>query len=199
MNSHPRTLTEAINQIRDKLVTLEFTDIVQGRAMLFDEKLAGQDRSQPKPMVHVGNGEYLDCRPNDTFKSVIFFASKDLEKSDYNQNRPSGHAKNHVIRSTRNVSLYGWVNMKAIPDRYDDGSGFPELIKMELKKALQNARCVTQITGYQDGQVNEVFKPFIVSDLDKQYDKWPYCAFRIDLAVLCIETNVLAGPPNNYV
>ena len=169
--NEPRTLTEAINRIRNKLVILDWTDIVQGRASIQTTQSTGQERPQTRPMVHVGNGEYLDCRPNDEYKSVLFFVAKDVEKSDYNQAAPKGHAPNHIIRTSRPLTLIGWANLQKLPG-YDDGSGFPELIKLDLKNSLRWVRCVTAIGDFQDGPLNEVFKPFVVSDLDRKYDRF---------------------------
>ncbi|GAB3783300.1 hypothetical protein GCM10028818_41010 [Spirosoma horti] len=188
--NEPRTLTEALNRVRDKLVKLTWTDIVQGRVALHAEKLAGHDRPQPKPMVHVGNGEYLDCRPSDLYKSVIFFASKDSEKNEYNQAAPFGHSQNHINRARRAVTLYGWVNLAKLPG-YDDNSGFPEPIKIELKRVLQTVRCVIATGDYADGSITEVFKPFVVSDMDRKYDRWPYACFSLQLTMMTIETNPL--------
>ncbi|GAB2582471.1 hypothetical protein [Spirosoma areae] len=187
--NEPRTLTEAIERIGNKLSGLEWTEVIYNRVAIHDVKLAGQDKPQIKPMAYVGNGEYADCRPNDNYTSVVFFASKDPEKNDYNQASPFGHAQNHINHATRAVTLYGWVNLSKLPD-YDDGSGFPEKIKLQVKKSLQLVRCVTQITGYQDGVLPDVFRPFVVSDLDRKYDRWPTVAFRIDFTVMTVETNV---------
>jgi hypothetical protein len=186
--NEPKTLSEGIDRIRDKLITLEWTDIVQKRASIQSNQATGQDKPQIRPMVHVGNGEYLDCRPNDTYKSVVFFVSKDPEKNDYNLAMPKAHAPSHILRTQRAVTLIGWVNLAELPD-YDDGTGFPELIKVELKNALKWVRCITSIGDYQDGPLSEVFKPFQVSDMDRKYDRWPFACFKLELTVMTIECN----------
>lgn len=187
--NEPRTLTEAIERVRDKLVLLPWTDRVVGRAHIHDVKLAGQDKAQLKPEVHIGNGEYLDCRPNDNYKSVIFFATAEKEKDDYNRLKPTGHAINHINRVTRNITLYGWVNLSLTPG-YDDGTGFPELIKISVKQAVKQAYCVVSAGDWKDGQINDVFKPFVVSDLDRDYERMPFCAFRLELVLHMVETRL---------
>ena len=187
--NEPRTLTEALNRVRDKLLTLDWADSVQNRVAMHGERLAGQDKPQTKPMLHVGNGEYLDCRPNDSYKSVIFFATNAAEKNDYNQAAPFGHAQNHIIRTKRAVTLYGWVNLSTLA-AFDDGSGFAELIKVDLKRALMLTRCVVAISDYADGTVSETFKPFTISDLDRKYDRWPFHTFSIQLTIQTIETRL---------
>lgn len=186
--NEPRTLTEAITRLQDKLSELDWTDQVFGRAAVYEEKLAGQDKGQIKPMVYnPASRDYIDARPSDKYDCVIFFTATAPEKNDWSQEKGFGHAQSHIIRPRRAVTLYGWINLGKF-EQFDDGSGFPELIKLDLKQTLKTMTgCVASIGDYQDESMREAFKPFQVSDLDRRYDLWPYACFSLQLTVYTIE------------
>ena len=186
--NEPRTLTEAISRIQANLSQLDWTDKIYGRATIQDQNKVGDERPQLIPMAYASNGEYEDCRPNDSYKSILFFVATESEKNDYSLASPKGHAPNHILRAQRPVTLIGWANLANQPG-YDDGSGFGELIKISLKNSLRSVRCVISIGNYQDGLLNEVYKPFVVSALDRKYNRWPHLAFRLELVLQYIETN----------
>lgn len=183
--NEPKTLTEAINRIQTALIPLSWTEIIQGRATIQDRRTAGQPKAQLLPMVHVGEGEYLDCRPNDEHASILFFLATEPEQNDFNRAK---HSPTHAIRTERAMSLIGWVNLSRLPSFVQDPTGFPELIKVDLKETLKYVSCVIRIGAFLDGPLAAVYKPIVVSELDRKYDRWPYCCFRLELVVQTIET-----------
>jgi len=186
--NEPRTLTEAIARVGLALQALPWTDQVYGRAARQDQQGPGQERPQWIPLVHAGDGEYRDCRPNDDHRSVIFFATRENERNDWSQERPGGHASGRVIRPRRAVSIIGWVNLSQLNGAWDDGSGFPELVKVSLKDTLKTlTSCVASIDEYIDEPLSEVYKGFRVSDLDRKYDRYPFACFRQDIHLYTIE------------
>ena len=171
--NEPRTLTEAIDRVRTLLLPLPWSDQVFGRAHV----------QQQLPRAYVSDGEYVDCRPNDEVRSVVFFYTTAAEKNDFDRSK---HNPRHAIRARRDVVLIGWVNLESL-NEYASPDGFPELIKKDLKTALKNEPCVVRIGDYQDGVLRDVFKPFNVTALNKKYDQWPFACFRLDLTLMTIE------------
>lgn len=184
--NEPRNFTEAIDKVRSALAPLKWTDQIFGRAALHYRQTTGQNREQPLPMAYTGNGEYVDCRPNDRYKSVLFFAATDRERNEFSRWEGKGHTAGHILRPSRAFSLIGWVNMEALPD-WDDQSGFAERIKTDLKAKLKTVACVAEIRDYVDTPINEVFRPFLVTDLNTKFDRMPFCVFRLDLVLQCVE------------
>lgn len=188
--NEPRNFTEAINQLRSALLSLDWTDQVFGRAALHYRQGIGQTREQPLPMAYAGAGEYIDCRPNDAYKSVLFFAATDRERNEFSRAEGKGHTAGHIIRPSRAFALIGWVNLDALPD-WDDQSGFAERIKLDLKAKLKTVGCVAAIGDYIDTPINEVFRPFLVTDLNTKFDRMPFCVFRLELVLQCVESRQL--------
>lgn len=182
--NEPKTLTQAIDRIRLALTPLLWTEMIYGRVSVQDRKTEGQAKSQVLPMVHRGDGEYLDCRPNDEQSSILFFVAPEPEKNDFNRSK---HSPNHAIRTERNVTLIGWANQERLPSLFRDSTGFSELVKVDLKAALKWVPCVIRIGEFQDNPLSAVYKPFVVSTLDRKYDRWPFVCFRLELTVMTIE------------
>jgi hypothetical protein len=184
--NEPRTLTDAIKRIQERLLPIGFIDQLFGRVHLHDESKVGSERAQPIPKALIKDGEYIDCRPSDSYKSVLFFYAPDPEVSDFNRAR---HSPRHAIRTERNVVLIGWANMKKLAAPYKSVDGFPEEIKVQIRNALKYEPCVLRISTWQDTTLQAAFAPFVVSASDRTYDRWPYVCWRLSLVVQCIEND----------
>lgn len=183
MSAYPNTLTEAIARVADRIAPLPWTDEVFGRVAYYPHQVAGQEKPAEVPMVLVG-GQYVDARPNDSYKSVVFFYAPDVEKSDFDRSKHSPH---HAIRAERRVSLIGWVNLDRMPNGFGSTDGYAEAIKVNLKEALKWETCVVKIGDWADGDIGKVFKPFLVSDLNRRYSLSPFACWRLELTLMCIE------------
>jgi len=177
----PATLTEAISRLKEATEKHDWADAVYERAYDFDRSAPGSSRPDLVPRIYTGTEEYIDCRPDDTRKSVVFFRAASPETSDFDRSK---HNPRHRIRSQREISLYGWVNVSLLdtPDL--------EKVKTDIYKDLKELPFVTLIRQFVDGRFSEVFDPYTFGDGDgdwKRYDRYPFLCFRQDFTVMLLE------------
>lgn len=188
--NEPHNLSQAIARVQIALLAqLNWIqpETLFGRVHDQLRTVAGADKPVLLPMHYDGDGEYRLALPDDTRRSVVFFRAADVEKSDFDRAR---HSDPRRIRATRHVSLYGWVNANKFVDpqtSFPDETGYIELLKTNLKAALKPVGCVIRIGDWQDGPIEEVFRPYDVSSLRGKYDRYPYACFRLELTLMMIE------------
>lgn len=180
--NEPQTLSEALTRISRKLESLTWTHVIWGRVHRHDLTQPGTERPYAVPMVYLREGEYGDVRPDSQHPSVLFFYTEQPEANDFDRAK---HSPPHAIRTTRPVTLYGWLNLLRLQAADPGDDGFAEQVKLSLKSALRDVTCITRIGNYEEGEASRVFRPFTIEN--KATDKWPFLCFRLELEIMTVE------------
>jgi hypothetical protein len=136
-----------ISQLADKIGALPYIGKSYGRAMVFKEQW-GAKGLYSVPKVHVGNGEYQICLPNDTYTAQSYFIAANGEH--YNQ-----FDRLNIGQINRQFAVVFWgaLGMNGVPSDL-------ETIKFQFIDILQKDSHVRNLDTYNDEKYELIFPEF---------------------------------------
>jgi hypothetical protein len=136
-----------LSNLATKIGVIPYMNKSFGRAMVFKE-LWGAKALYSVPKVHIGNGEYEMCLPNDTYTTQSYFIAADGEHY-------SEFDRLNIGQINRKFAVVFWGHLGA--------SGTPadlESIKFDFIKILQKSANVRSLDSYFDEKYELVFPEF---------------------------------------
>ena len=180
---NPVGIDKAIQDIQNKLSSLNWIEKIYGRAFLEKERkfpneadnhITDFDGNRPReiiyPMIYGINQEPLNVMPNDLLKSQLFFLLNDP------QSYPQYEAMVDTGQVQTNVSMIFWGNLKKINPAKN--YRFTEELKLEMINLLL-LKCPSFIINEIFEEHDEVFSGMTLLETYRQYLKFPFTGFKI--------------------
>lgn len=176
---NPSGIDKAIQSVQIKLSQLSWLELVFGRATM--QKTKEQKKVDDKrfslgeiiyPQV-IDNAQPVSAMPNDNLKAMGFFHTDgEVRFPEYDYTDSFG------LDSVQGVSLIIWANLSKIND--------PAYTAMEhlRKDVLKKLKTVPRVfLKSSTAQYDQVFSPYTITEVYRQYMLPPFCAFRVNFDI----------------